>query len=329
LTFYQSVGKITHGLNIITAAMNKLTIIKELMSGQALQQFNNGYNKGLNAQYAIDKEVARAASEAAGGNAAAQQAAMDAIAPPAPNDDWIFEGLRQVITYVSPHKALAKQKRWMRRFCRKPQDMSTREYVNHICRINDDELPNLEPFRGKAQKLSLDEVIDIVLNGVPRGWIRDMDKQDFDPITKTLAEVVDFCKRMEAAEDFEPACDGQKTSTKFNPDKKKDYSKQGKSNSKSGDKYCLLHGNNTSHATDKCHVLKKQAQSLRRTTERNGDQKPAFSKQDLEAQGLQVRRTCHSYVNSCEPLIQSPHSHSFHSSPANSNCSRRQCSVTC
>jgi hypothetical protein len=100
--------------------------------------------------------------------------------------------------------------------------------VNHICRINDDRLPNLEPFRGNAQKLSLDEVIDIVLNGVPRAWICNMDKQDFDPITKTLAEVVDFCERMEAGKDFEPARDGQKTSTKSKPDKKKDYSKQGK-----------------------------------------------------------------------------------------------------
>jgi hypothetical protein len=40
--------------------------------------------------------------------------------------------------------------------------------------------------------LLLDEIINIVLNGVPRGWICEMDKLDFDPITKTLAKVVDF-----------------------------------------------------------------------------------------------------------------------------------------
>jgi hypothetical protein len=104
-----------------------------------------------------------------------------------------------------------------------------------------------------------------------------MSYEDFDPIIKTLAEVVDFCKRMEAVEDFEPAHDGQKTSHKSKSDKKKDYSKQGKSDSKSSDKYCLLHGNNTSHTTDECHVLKKQAQSLRKTAKRDGDQKPAFN----------------------------------------------------
>jgi hypothetical protein len=79
---------------------------------------------------------------------------------------------------------------------------------------------------------------------------------------------------MEAAEDFEPARDGQKTSSKSKPNKKKDYSKQGKSDSKGNDKYCLLYGNNPSHATDNCHVLKKQAQSLCKA---NGDQKPAFN----------------------------------------------------
>jgi hypothetical protein len=56
------------------------------MSGQALQQFNDGYNKRLNAQWQSDKEVARAASVAAGGNPAAQQTAVDAMAPPAPHE---------------------------------------------------------------------------------------------------------------------------------------------------------------------------------------------------------------------------------------------------
>jgi hypothetical protein len=123
----------------------------------------------------------------------------------------------------------------------------------------------------------LDEIIDIVLNGVPCGWICEMDKQDFDPIVKTLTEVVDFCERMEAAEDFEPARDGQKTSHKSKSDKKKNYSKQGKSDSRSSGKCCLLHGNNPSHTMDKCHILKKQAQSLRKTAERDGNQKPAFN----------------------------------------------------
>ena len=69
LKFYQSIGKITHGLNI-TNALNKMTIIKELLTGQALQQFNDGYMKRLTAQYDIMKEAARQTSIANGDDVA-------------------------------------------------------------------------------------------------------------------------------------------------------------------------------------------------------------------------------------------------------------------
>ena len=39
--------------------------------------------------------------------------------------------------------------------------------------------------------------------------------------------------------------------------------------------HCLLHGDNHTHVTDDCHVLKKQAQQLRRDREGN-DKKPGY-----------------------------------------------------
>jgi hypothetical protein len=119
--------------------------------------------------------------------------------------------------------------------------------------------------------LSQDEIIDVIQNGIPRSWMREMDKQGFDPIDKTLAEVVDFCERMENAEDFEPARDGSKTNNKSNKSKSKD---NGKGKSSGGGKYCLLHGDNPTHNTDDCLVLKKQAKQLR--SGNDGDRKPAF-----------------------------------------------------
>ena len=99
-----------------------------------------------------------------------------------------------------------------------------------------------------------------------------MDKLDFDPVARTLTEVINFCERMEAAEDFEPARNGDKTNNK--KDKSTNKSKGNSPNKGSGgDKYCLLHGDNPSHTTDECHVLKKQAKSL---CNNDGDKKPAF-----------------------------------------------------
>jgi hypothetical protein len=177
-----------------------------------------------------------------------------------------------MIKYMAPHKALAKQKRGMRRFCRKPAGMTVRTFTNHLFRINTQEIPYLPNYGGTNLGLSPDEIIDIVLNGIPHYWVREMDKLGFDPVEHSLAEVIAFCERMEEAEDFDPARNGSKTT-------KTDKSKNGKSKSsppssskKGGGKFCLLHGDNPTHVTDECHVLKKQAKTLRRD---DGDRKPA------------------------------------------------------
>lgn len=190
-----------------------------------------------------------------------------AVAQPAVDDEHLVSGLTDMITYMAPHKALAKQKRWMRRFCRKPADMTIRVFTNHVTRINDDEIPILPPFNGDSQKLSEDEIIDIILNGIPRSWMREMDKQGFDPVEKSLSDVIHFCERMEATEDFEPVRKDGKTKSD-----NKSKSHKDKGNSSGGGKYCLLHGKD-SHNTDDCLVLQKKAKALR---DNNGERKPAF-----------------------------------------------------
>jgi hypothetical protein len=82
----------------------------------------------------------------------------------------------------------------MRRKMRKPNDMRIRQFVNHLHWINYKELPQLPPFGN-----------NIVLYGIPKSWIKEMDCQDFDPFRATnITQVVDFCKRLESAEEFNP-----------------------------------------------------------------------------------------------------------------------------
>ena len=59
----------------------------------------------------------------------------------------------------------------------------------------------------QRQCLPEDELIDIVVNAIPRKWIREMDRLDFDPAEKTMLEVIAFCERQEAAEEHEKADD--------------------------------------------------------------------------------------------------------------------------
>jgi hypothetical protein len=178
--------------------------------------------------------------------------------------------LRTTVKLVCPYKALEKQKRFMRRKMRKPADMKTRMYVNYLQRINYDELPMLPPFAGASQSLAVDELMDIVLFGIPKSWITEMDKQDFDPFTKSINRVVDFCERMESAENFTPVAMKKPSGS---PAKKTKFHKaQGKSSNGNGDKWCEYHESNT-HNTSECTVLNKL-----KASKKSSSDKPAAKK---------------------------------------------------
>ena len=80
---------------------------------------------------------------------------------------------------------------------RKPIGLNMRTYVNHLTRINDRELPLLPPFN-LNQGLSEYELKDIIHNGLPNSWKNEMIRQGFDPLLRTMDELVLFCERQEA-----------------------------------------------------------------------------------------------------------------------------------
>ena len=121
--------------------------------------------------------AARDASATGGGDAAAQQAAYEGVVNPAPNMLDHEAGARGVISYMTPHKALQRVKRYLRRHSRKPVDMSVREYFNAFQRINTEEIPFLPPFGGGHQRLGDDEVIEIIVYRIHNSWKNKMTKQ--------------------------------------------------------------------------------------------------------------------------------------------------------
>lgn len=270
LRFMTDIVKVCTGLDITTPD-HTARIYRELLKGEALSQFNNGVTRYITTLHEEVKKQRYDQRIAAADTPAAAQAVADAVPVPPEDLNAITQGMRAVVVYMAPHKALTKQKRWMRRFCRKPAGMTIRSFANHLTRINNEELPLLPPFGPRnLQMLSMDEIIDIITNGVPRSWMREMDKQGFDPLEKSLQEVVDFCERMEASEDFDPAREGGKTKSKDGKSNKSPH----KGKSSGGSKHCLFHGNNDTHNTDDCLVLKKQVGALRNN--KDGDRKPPF-----------------------------------------------------
>ena len=75
--------------------------------------------------------------------------------------------LKQVAGSVFPLRAYAIQKQAMRRFMRKPRDLSIREYVDRILELND-YLVYFPTKDGEADatKLPDEEIMDILVFGI-------------------------------------------------------------------------------------------------------------------------------------------------------------------
>ena len=165
--------------------------------------------------------------------------------------------IKSLTAHVFPMKALQQQKRYMRRFLRKPFDMKVQEFVSRMGELNEylTSLPSATPGIA-ATKLPEDEVLDILEFSMPQSWQRQMLLLDFNPIDATTQEFVHFCQRLEMGE-----TDEKKTESKTgNRDRKKKGKRKAESSAEHNEGLdCMLHGKNCGHTTKNCWTLKKQA----------------------------------------------------------------------
>jgi hypothetical protein len=205
---------------------------------------------------------------------------MDAGLPDA-TTAHVTNAIQAAAGAMIPYKALEKQKRFMRRKMRKPAEMPIRQYVNHLQRINDEELPNSPPY-AVNQKLSEDEITDIITFGIPKSWNKEMDKQDFDPFRRgtTLLNLVEFCERIESTEDS-PTITRSNTTSSSSKKAKTSNNSKGKT-VKSDGKYCAYHDTN-SHDTSECETLKKLKAQGKNPKGSKSDSGKTWKKQSSEA----------------------------------------------
>ena len=82
----------------------------------------------------------------------------------------------------------------MRHFLRKPNDMTTREFISHMVEINK-YLKSFPDFQAK-QELHNNKIMDIAEFGMPNSWQKQMVLQGFNPLAKSTNEFIEFCKRL-------------------------------------------------------------------------------------------------------------------------------------
>ena len=303
INWYNKSQKLFRGLGL-TDNDAKDNLIKELVKDAPLAAYTATITSQRSLAWANARDTAGNAVIRGGyADDAAYQAAVDtaraAVTQPALTDLMIDTGLGSVIESVCPYKALEKQKRYMRRFMRKPADMLTRTYVNHIIRMNNEEIPCLPPFNA-GQGLSDDEITDIVLYGVPKSWTHKMDEHDFDPLAHSLEELVSFCERLESAEQLERgAAEHKQPSSGKKSSSKKFKSSRNNSDSGSG-KWCHYHETDT-HDTSECETLKRikareksgnssSGPSKNKTWKRKADDAKSYSKKELSAIGKKAAK---------------------------------------
>jgi hypothetical protein len=175
------------------------------------------------------------------------------VPKPDVNDTVVMAGKHAVLTYMAPTKALSKQQIWMRRHCRKPKEMSTKAFYSHLIRINDEELIHIPPSFDKSQRLKDDDLIDIILNSIPKRWLVEFERISFDPTDKHIDELLQQCERMESIDTMTTDPDTKtvegKNSTK-NKSTKKVKTHHAK---KTGD--CVIHGVGCGHSTEECKII--------------------------------------------------------------------------
>jgi len=215
IQWMQNVERAFIGLNSNTGTL-RMQMMQQFARGSALSGFNASVAQLApptvataiaSAQEAVNADdgtdPARAGRLAA--NLAAMQALTDetVLAVPGLGTAITDTAIQEMVTVLLPTKILQRVKRYLRREARKPVDMGIRTYLMHIVRINSQEITRLPPNFNDAQMLSEDEIIDILLFGTPKSWQREMDRQGFDPLAVTPADVVAFMERIEMSEDFD------------------------------------------------------------------------------------------------------------------------------
>jgi len=193
--------------------------------------------------------------------------------------------LDRLVEHLFPARALAEQKRYMRRYLKKPRPTKFRDFVNRVKEMNA-KLAGFPPFQ-QNQQLPEDELLDLLESSIPKGWQEKNEFLGFDPLARGLKEFIAQCERYEALEEMDTAEADTTTVGKKKRKKRSDAStlstlkmtdrKDPSAPRKRKGKWCELH-HTDKHDMSECLVMRDQARKMRANWMTNRDSKPAAKK---------------------------------------------------
>ena len=172
--------------------------------------------------------------------------------------------LEKVRRIVFPSQAVINQKRYMRRFFRKPYGTSIKDTIARI-EILTSYVPRIPPpilpddTTGPAPtKVGTDKLLDLLESSISNSWKNQLVLKEFDVSTSTVQELREHCEQFELLEAREGKDTHQNSESESKSHKAKTFPKGKRKNDdreeeKSGS--CMLHGENCGHTTDECFTL--------------------------------------------------------------------------
>jgi hypothetical protein len=169
---------------------------------------------------------------------------------------------QRLITFFAPREVLRQQTRHIRFHMRKPEEVSTRQYVGAVATLNNT-LSKLPPAFDDLQKVLDTDMMDVLASKAPKGHKELMTDHGFDPQTATTAEFVEICECAETKEALQTrkqSHDSDDDSSDDEVQRPKKPRKKTKTSSchnsrQRSEFYCEEHSPNPTHNTSTCKVL--------------------------------------------------------------------------
>jgi hypothetical protein len=173
------------------------------------------------------------------------------------DEEHVEEAISQVTKTIFPHRALELQQLWMERYMRKPEDMTTRKMASAITRINN-YLP-MFPDANPESKFPETKLIGLLEWSLPESWRAKFDLDGYRPSLHSKTRLIEECeaieRNMKEYGNEERNNRKQKSDNHNTKEKKVGGSKDGNNRF-----YCSECGQNNSHTTKRCRILRKRAQ---------------------------------------------------------------------
>ncbi|MCK7490854.1 MAG: hypothetical protein MZW92_02980 [Comamonadaceae bacterium] len=107
--------------------------------------------------------------------------------------------VQAVTEHVFPKDALRRQRFYLRRNVHLTRNLTISEFLARFAEINE-YLTQFPPFDGDEQKLSEEEIIEIVYSTIPKTWRCKLMDHGFDPVEHSLVEFSEQLVRFETSD---------------------------------------------------------------------------------------------------------------------------------